>query len=135
MAPEIQVEELQFASQEDLEKADIWSLGLVMYSLINPNIPNPCRGEFEEAGIPFSVSAMKKVLSRKQLPRQDRKYEYLRKSQSCQFEDVFNSYVRFNARSRPTAAEALRLLDNSQPLHDSKQSQQKDKELAVNGKS
>ena len=40
MEPEIQLEELKLASQ-DLQKADIWSSGLLMYSLINPNLTNP----------------------------------------------------------------------------------------------
>ena len=133
MAPEIQLEELKIARQEDLEKADIWSLGLLMYSLINPNLPNPYRREFEQAGIPFSVSAMKGVLRRKQLPRHDSKYENLLKSQWCQIEDVFNSCARFDAKSRPTAAEALRLLDNSNPPHGSEQSRQKDQETPVKG--
>jgi len=54
MEPEIQLEELKLASQ-DLQKADIWSSGLLMYSLINPNLTNPYRGEFEQAGIPCKI--------------------------------------------------------------------------------
>ena len=54
MAPEIQVQELKIASLEDPEKADIWSLELLMYSLINPNLCNTYEGKFERAGIPFS---------------------------------------------------------------------------------
>lgn len=47
MALEIQLEELKSTDQEDLEKADIWSLGLLMYWLINPNLPSPCSGKFK----------------------------------------------------------------------------------------
>ena len=65
MALEIQLEELKSTEQEDLEKADIWSLGLLMYSLINPNLPSPCRGKFEQAGIPSTVSAMKNFFEKK----------------------------------------------------------------------
>ena len=43
MAPEVQLGDLKMASQEDLERADIWSLGLLMYALINPNLSNPYR--------------------------------------------------------------------------------------------
>ena len=117
MAPEIQLEELKMASQEDLQKADIWSLGLLVYLLINPNLTNPYRGEFEQAGIPFTQNAMKDLLRRKQLPSHDSKYADLRKSTWWQLEDVFKSCARFDPKSRPTAAEALRLLDNSQPAH------------------
>ena len=59
MAPEIQVQKLKIASLEDPEKADIWSLELLMYSLINPNLCNPYQGEFERAGIPFAEKALK----------------------------------------------------------------------------
>ena len=45
MAPEILLEDLKFAGQEDLKKADIWALGLMMFSMINPNLSNPYRAE------------------------------------------------------------------------------------------
>ena len=41
MAPEMQLNQLVFASQEDLKRADIWSLGLVMHTMINPDIGSP----------------------------------------------------------------------------------------------
>ena len=91
MAPEIQLEELKMASQEDLQKADIWSLGLLMYSLINPNLTNPYRGELEQAGISFTQNTMKDLLRRKQLPGHDIKYADLRKSQWQQLEDVLKN--------------------------------------------
>lgn len=122
------------ASQEDLQKADIWSLGLLMYSLINPNLTNPYRGEFEQAGIPFTQKTMKDLLRRKQLSSHDIKYADLRKSQWRQLEDVFKSSARFDPKSRPTAAEALRLLDESQPTHACHAAQQADQVTPTNGK-
>ena len=106
MAPEIQLDELKFESQEDLQKADTWSLGLLMYSLVNPNLTYPYRGKFEEAGEPFTQNAMKDLLRRKQLPRHDSKYADLRKHEWRQLEDVFKSCARFDPKSRPTAADA-----------------------------
>ena len=41
MAPEIKLEDLKLAGKEDLEKADIWSLGLMMFSMLNPNLSHP----------------------------------------------------------------------------------------------
>ena len=103
MAPEIQLEELNMANQEDLQKADIWSLGLLMYSLINPNLTNPYWGEFEQAGISFTRNTMKGLLRRKQLPSHNIKYADLRKSQWQQLEDVFKSCARFDPKLRSTA--------------------------------
>jgi hypothetical protein len=37
--------------QEDLKKADMWSLGLVMFTLLNPNLRSPYRAELEQAGM------------------------------------------------------------------------------------
>ena len=50
MAPEIHLNQLLQASQDDLKKADIWSLGMVMYSIVNPNIRGPYRLEIEKSG-------------------------------------------------------------------------------------
>ena len=54
MTPEILLENLKFAGQEDLKKADIWSLVIMMFSMINPNLSNSYRAEFEASGVPFS---------------------------------------------------------------------------------
>ena len=51
MAPEIYLENLRFAGQEDLKKADIWSLGLMMFAIINPNLTHPYSAEFERSGM------------------------------------------------------------------------------------
>ena len=51
MAPEIYLENLRFTGQEDLKKADIWSLGLMMFAIINPNLTHPYSAEFERSGI------------------------------------------------------------------------------------
>jgi hypothetical protein len=47
MAPEIHLHRLFQAIQEDLKKADMWSLGLMMFTLLNPNLRSPYRAELE----------------------------------------------------------------------------------------
>ena len=54
MAPEICLENLRFTGQEDLKKADIWSLGLMMVFIINPTLTHPYSAEFDQSGISFS---------------------------------------------------------------------------------
>ena len=51
MAPEVHLPKQSHASQNDLKKTDIWSLGLVMYAMVNPNVRGPYRGELEQAGL------------------------------------------------------------------------------------
>ncbi|CAH3133603.1 unnamed protein product, partial [Porites lobata] len=115
MAPEILLEDLKFAGQEDLKKADIWALGLMMFSMINPNLSNPYRAEFEASGVPFSEKALRNTLRQQKLPRPDVKYESFRTTQWWQIDDVFKLCTQFDPESRPTAAEVLRLLDTNQP--------------------
>jgi len=71
MAPEIQLEDVKLADQEDLKKADIWSLGLIMFSMINPNLSHPYCAEFERSGVPFSDTVLIGSLRRRQLPSHD----------------------------------------------------------------
>ncbi len=38
MAPEMRLNQLDFASQDDLKRSDMWSLGLVMHAMMNPEL-------------------------------------------------------------------------------------------------
>ena len=53
VAPEIHMGLLTSAIQLDLQKTDIWSLGLLAYSLVNPNLANLYRKESENLGHRF----------------------------------------------------------------------------------
>ena len=91
MAPKIYSENLRFAGQEDLKKADIWSfIGLMMFAIINPNLTHPYSDEFERSGISFSDKALTDFLKRKELPCHDSKYEYFGITQWWQIEEVFS---------------------------------------------
>ena len=94
---------------------DIWSLGLMMFAIINPNLTHPYSAEFERSGISFSDKALTDFLKRQELPCHDNKYEYFRITQWWQIEEVFKLCAKYDPRSRPTPAEALRLLDRNQP--------------------
>ena len=45
MGPEIHTGRLPNASQKDLKMADIWPLGIIAHSMINPNLSCPYRQE------------------------------------------------------------------------------------------
>lgn len=96
MAPEIQLDDLKLAGQEDLKKADIWSLGLMMFSMINPNLSHPYCTEFEQSGVPFSEKVLKDSLRRHQLPSCDIKYESFRITQWWQIDEVFKLCAKFD---------------------------------------
>ena len=42
MAPEMQLNQLVSASQDDLKRADVWSLGLVLHNMVSSDIGSPC---------------------------------------------------------------------------------------------
>ena len=78
MAPEIHTGRLTNASQKDLKMADIWSLGIIAYSMINPNLSSPYRQESESLETAFNSGIMKLFMQQQRLPKHDTKYEALR---------------------------------------------------------
>jgi hypothetical protein len=59
MAPEIHNSTLKNANLEDLKITDIWSLGMLAYAAINPNLINPYHKEAEDLGGPLTMDTMK----------------------------------------------------------------------------
>jgi serine/threonine protein kinase len=51
MAPEIHLPKPSSVDQDDLKKSDIWSLGIVMHQMVNPNVFGPYHNELEYAGL------------------------------------------------------------------------------------
>ena len=51
MAPEIHLPTQSRVNQDDLTKSDIWSLGIVMHQMVNPNVFGPYRNELEHGGL------------------------------------------------------------------------------------
>lgn len=64
MAPEMQLNQLVSASQDDLKRADVWSLGLVMHNMVNSDIGSPYRVELEKFGISDTNAALKDLLKK-----------------------------------------------------------------------
>ena len=77
MAPEIHTAQLTNASLDDLKKADIWSLGILAYATINPNLSSPYCKESESLNAALSVDIMKHFMQEHILPHHDTKYEVL----------------------------------------------------------
>lgn len=115
MAPEIHLQHFFQAGQEELRNADIWSLGMVMYTLINPNLGGPYRNEFEQLGVTNSEEAFKKNMKRQKLPEHDSKYEALRVTEWWQIEQAFKSCCTFDPTSRPSASHVLGLFNCNHP--------------------
>ncbi len=63
MAPEMQLNQLDSASQDDLKRSDMWSLGLVMHAMMNPELGSPYRVEIEPTGVPDTQAALKNLFN------------------------------------------------------------------------
>lgn len=112
MAPEIYLETLKNACQAELHQCDIWSLGMIMYAILNPNVMSPYSKELESSGVSFNNDLLKNHC----IPRHDEKYDSMRVSEWWQVEESFKLCAIFLPQQRPTAAQVLDIL-TSQPEH------------------
>lgn len=96
MAPEIINGKLQKASITDLKKTDVWSLGLLSFAAINPNLSTPYSKVIEELDVEFSPNPMKEIITNKKLPVYDDKYESIRVAEWWQGEELFSRCCTFD---------------------------------------
>ena len=118
MAPEIHNSTLKNANLEDLKITDIWSLGMLAYAAINPNLINPYHKEAEDLGRPLTMDTMKLFTQIQQLPTHDLKYESIRVTEWWQLEEIFQMCAKFEPSFRPSTSEILQVF-NFQNLEDS----------------
>ena len=118
MAPEIHNNTLKNANLEDLKRTDIWSLGILAYAAINPNLINPYHKEAEDLGRPLTMDTMKLFTQIQQLPTHDLKYESIRVTEWWQLEEIFQMCAKFEPSFRPSTSEILQVF-NFQNLEDS----------------
>ena len=99
---------LTSATQLDLQKTDIWSLGLLAYSVVKSNLANPYRKESENLRHLFGMETMKQFMQSQQLPSYDEKHESFPVTLWWQIDDVFSMCAKFDPKCRPATAEVLR---------------------------
>ncbi len=71
MAPEMHTGRLTNANQDDLKMADIWSLGILAYAILNPNLTSPYRKESESSGDVLDEDLLKHFMQQQLLPGHD----------------------------------------------------------------
>lgn len=112
MAPELKLNKITIANQEDLKRADMWSIGMVMHVMMNPELGCPYRVEAEQAGVPDGEAVVKNLLAKCRLPQHGTKYEKLRVTFWWQLDEIFNMSANFDPVARPSAARVLSILNN-----------------------
>ena len=115
MAPEIINGKLQKASITDLKKTDVWSLGLLSFALINPNLSTPYHKVIKELDVEFSLDAMKEIMVNQRLPVYDNKYESIRVAEWWQAEELFSRCCTFDPDIRPSVDELVPIVNINDP--------------------
>ena len=114
-APELFVKEmvLSDASIGDFMLADIWALGMICFSLINPSVKYPYRLEIRSAGN-ISQDQLKifisSLLRQKKLPLYDDKYAVERATVWRGLEEIYRGCANFDRHSRLSLEEAATIL-------------------------
>ena len=115
-APELFVKEmvLSDASIGDFMLADIWALGMICFSIINPSVKYPYRSEIRSAGNISSQDQLKifisSLLRQKKLPLYDDKYAVERATVWRGLEEIYRGCANFDRHSRLSLEEAATIL-------------------------
>ena len=90
------------ASQDDLYRADIWSLGILLFALINPDLSFPYENDFEACpGEQWTVVLKKKLATRKR-PTMSPVYNNLQQSTWKPILELIDSCLQFEPNERPS---------------------------------
>ena len=115
MSPELLVEEkrLTKASIADLIMADVWALGMVIFTLLNPSLKSPYILEMRAEGVRTQEQLKKfitELLRNEKLPQHDEKYDIDRATVWFALEEVFRGCLNFNREKRLSLQEAAQIL-------------------------
>ena len=92
---------------------DIWSVGILPYELINPNLINPYCKEAELSSSPLIIEIMKSFMQSQTIPTHEAKYELHRIPQWWQIEEAFNLCAKFDPDARPAIFEIAKGVTDS----------------------
>ena len=108
MAQELLVKEkfVPCASIDDLILSDVWALGMIVFTMINPSLKCPYILDIGSAGgVSFQEELKKLIISllaTEKLPLQDVKYELDRATAWCDLEKVYHGCTKFDRQQRLT---------------------------------
>ena len=95
--------------------ADIWALGMILFSMINPSVKYPYRSEIRSAGSVSSQDELKIFLSsllrQKKLPLPDAKYVAQRATVWRGLEEIYRRCANFDRHSRLSLREAANIMN------------------------
>lgn len=118
MAPEILTNFLKIpASLLDLRRIDIWALGMVIYAVINPDIPTPFKKEIQcvKASADESlnvISCLRNLLKNEKKPTLSSKYVALQQGKWRHLKEAYEMCTTLQPSRRLNIEEVLEILDS-----------------------
>jgi serine/threonine protein kinase len=101
MAPEALLQLLPQASLSDMMRMDIWSLGMTVFNLINPDIGFPFQEEVSRQEDVSAVEVLQKCVAKEILPTMSPKYSTMRKESWEAIEAIYRACALFDRSKRP----------------------------------
>ena len=123
MAPELLLKEmvLSTASIDDLKLADIWALGMIFFTMINPNLKSPYILAIRSRGGISSQEELKSFITSyvrsERYPMQDAKYEIARATVWRELENVFRGCVKLKREKQFSLDESSAILKRDEDQH------------------
>lgn len=100
MAPEALANDNHTVGIDQLKAMDVWSLGMVVFTLINPGTIYPYMAEMNEMGDVDRSEMLKRFHKMQRLPRHHAKYMLQHESVWKPLHKMFVSCAKFNASTR-----------------------------------
>ena len=123
IAPELLLKEtaLSIASIDDLKLAVIWALGMIFFTMINPNLKSPYILEIRSQRGISSQEELKSLITSlegsERYPMQDAKYEIARATVWRELENVYRRCVKLKREKRFSLDEASAILKRDEDQH------------------
>ena len=100
-------------SLEELKYGDIWSLGMVLFMLLNPDQEFPYSQEMEDHNVECTSEArdvMRKLMEKKKPPEHSTKYDCLHDAQWSCINEAYEMCTSFQPSQRASAHDVLTVL-------------------------
>lgn len=102
----------------DMKKVDVWTYGMIVFNLINPDLRHPFRREFKltDALIPL-MEQLKKLLSEEKIPCFSAKYKHLQATDWLILEGVYHECTAWDPRRRPLLVKLFQIWKHVEMNH------------------
>ena len=120
MAPEMLIEaiRLPLASGEDLKRADIWSLGMTLFVLLNPCVKYPYFDEIQaalrEGKTP--LQALEHFFITRKLPTEPCKYQHKHATDWYSVNKIWLKCAQFDPDKRPKVEEVVSMISQGSTM-------------------